>query len=74
MSDAPKSPLDRARVEKAAVEAAASAAASAAARAAERDAERARQSRRLRRLIGMERRGVLNAEIARLCVEWAVQP
>lgn len=36
MSDAPKSPLDRARVEKAAVEAAASAAASAAADAATR--------------------------------------
>ena len=39
-----------------------------AARAAARDAH----SKRLRRLIGLERRGQLDAEIARLCEAWGV--
>ena len=39
-----------------------------AARAAARDAA----SKRLRRLIGLERRGQLDAEIARLCEAWGV--
>ena len=40
----------------------------AAASAAARDAH----SKRLRRLIGLERRGQLDAEIARLCEAWGV--
>ena len=55
----------------------ASAAASVAAWAAARDAARdaawdAAASKRLRRLIGLERRGQLDAEIARLCEAWGV--
>ena len=48
------------------------AAASAAARAAAWAAASAAQSKRLRRLIGLERRGQLDAEIARLCEAWGV--
>ena len=51
---------------------AASAAARAAARAAAWAAASAAQSKRLRRLIGLERRGQLDAEIARLCEAWGV--
>ncbi len=63
-------PPDAAR---AAAWAAARAAAWAAARDAAWAAARDAQSKRLRRLIGMERRGVLDAEIARLCEAWGVK-